>query len=483
VLLVALAVLTAMPPARLALAERASSDRAQLDRLAEVRERLERRRALQRDLQIRVDALAAEIEALRTRGERTAAQLQAERQQARVLEQRLDRIVPRFLARVAELNERRAQAAQVLAELASSSRSVRLAPTIRARMLALSPVMLTRLRSMEDGVASLRGPPDRTIERQAEIEDTMAELTSAHQRVQRERGQKRLQRQMAWGRLRELDVEVRLLGAEQARLTRRFARDDAAMMARAEAQTDQRPSPDLVATRGRSPVRGPSRESDSSARTGPVGGVADAWPRAAARVVAAAPGPGTATAASAPADGDGPRASLPSGPYTTALVAPGWPDIAEAAAGRGGSLDVVFAPDAAPSGTVPARAHQGRAGPPILTVPEGPYDRGLIAHGGPDLTIPAAPGQGVAAPVEGRVAFAGKFKSYGLLLILEHEGEYHTLLWGFARLDVRHGDQVQAGQIVGIMGARGDDPPVLHVERRRNGRPLDIAASSNGIQG
>ena len=89
----------------------------------------------------------------------------------------------------------------------------------------------------------------------------------------------------------------------------------------------------------------------------------------------------------------------------------------------------------------------------------------------------------MAAPVEGKVVFAGTFKSYGWLLILEHEREYHTLLWGFARLDVRRGDQVHVGQIVGIMDAQGDDPPVLHVERRRNGRPIDLAASSNGIQG
>jgi hypothetical protein len=97
--------------------------------------------------------------------------------------------------------------------------------------------------------------------------------------------------------------------------------------------------------------------------------------------------------------------------------------------------------------------------------------------------IAAAPGQGVAAPVDGRVVFAAPFKSYGLLLIIEHEREYHTLLWGFAWLDVSLGDHVQAGQVVGIVGARGGDPPVLHVERRRHGRPINLAASSSGIQG
>jgi septal ring factor EnvC (AmiA/AmiB activator) len=482
---VALAVLWATPSTGPALAERASSDRVQLDRLDELREHLERRRALQRSLQLRVDALATQIETLRARGERTTAQLQAERQQARALEQRLDHLVPRFFARVAELDERRAQAAQVLAELASKSRGLRLAPTIRARMLALSPVMLARLRHMEDGVTSLRGPRDRVIQRHVQVERSMAELTGARERLQRERAQKRLQRQIAADRLRELDQEVRLLGAEQARLSQRFLRDDAATVVRAEAEADPRPPHGPVVTRGGAAMLRASGHGDSSAPTASAGRVADARSRAAGRM-AAAPAPGTARVGTEPADGDGPSAPPSSGLYTTALAggpAPRWPGLAEAAVSARASLDVVFAPEPGPSVTRPAGARAGRGGPPILIVPDGPYDQGLIAHGGPDLTIPAAPGQEVAAPVEGRVAFAGNFKSYGLLLILEHEGEYHTVLWGFSRLDVRHGDQVQAGQIVGIMGARGDDPPVLHVERRRNGRPLDIAASSNGIQG
>jgi murein hydrolase activator len=109
--------------------------------------------------------------------------------------------------------------------------------------------------------------------------------------------------------------------------------------------------------------------------------------------------------------------------------------------------------------------------------------RSAIRGGHPEITIAAAPGQGVAAPVDGTIVFADRFKSYGLLLIIEHEREYHTLLWGFAWLDVSLGDYVQAGQVVGIMGARGDGPPVLHVERRRNGRPINLAARSSGIQG
>jgi hypothetical protein len=186
------------------------------------------------------------------------------------------------------------------------------------------------------------------------------------------------------------------------------------------------------------------------------------------------------------AERGGPGVLPPVEPYATVLrgeVAPSWLSASHDALNQAIPLQVVFTPDGGSLAQGAARVPGAAPEPPLLTVPARPDDPGLIAQVGPELTIPAARGQAVAAPVEGRVAFAGNFKSYGLLLILEHEGEYHTLLWGFARLDVRQGDQVQVGRIVGVMDARGDDPPVLHVERRRHGRPIHIAASSNRIQG
>jgi hypothetical protein len=210
----------------------------------------------------------------------------------------------------------------------------------------------------------------------------------------------------------------------------------------------------------------------------------------AARAVAELPGAGATVDAAELAVDAGWPTTPPAKAHPEALrsaIAPVWPSASDEAVddgvGRATALDVLFSPNGGLSGRNAGRARGARSTPPLLPMPDGLHDRALVARRGPELTIPAAPGQAVAAPVEGRVAFAGRFKSYGLLLILEHEGEYHTLLWGFARLDVHHGDQVEVGQIVGIMDAKGDDPPVLHVERRRNGRPVDIAASSNGIQG
>ena len=83
--------------------------------------------------------------------------------------------------------------------------------------------------------------------------------------------------------------------------------------------------------------------------------------------------------------------------------------------------------------------------------------------------------------------FAAPFKSYGLLLIIEHQREYHTLLWGFAKLAVGVGDRVRAGQIVGVMDVMRIVPPGLDVELRRNGRPVDplpwLAGSSSKVRG
>ena len=501
VILIGVAVVAGVLSAPAGPSELPPHDRLEMRRLAEVRERLERRRALQRHLQVQVDALTAEIEALRGQRDKTSAVLQAERERARVLEQRLDRLVPRLLARMAEVDQRRAQAAGALADLARKSRSLRLDPRIRARMLALSPLLLERLRVQEHGVGSPHAHPERMIARHAQIERSLRELASAQQRLQHERTQKRGLRQMASDRLRELEVDVRLLGEEQARLARLFLRDDAAMVARAEPHADPRTLPDLAGTR-RTPVPTASADKGSTDPGGRAARGADAWNHVAARMLAGPPGAGatvdaaelpgagaTVDAAELAVDAGWPTAS-PAKAHPEALrsaIPPVWPSASDAAVDDGVSratpLDVLFSPDGGLSGRNAGRARAARSTPPLLPVPDGTHDRALVARRGPELTIPAAPGQAVAAPVEGRVAFAGRFKSYGLLLILEHEGEYHTLLWGFARLDVHHGDQVAVGQIVGIMDAKGDDPPVLHVERRRNGRPVDIAASSNGIQG
>lgn len=89
------------------------------------------------------------------------------------------------------------------------------------------------------------------------------------------------------------------------------------------------------------------------------------------------------------------------------------------------------------------------------------------------ISIETGSGAQVIVPRDGTVVFAGAFKGYGQLLIIEHDGEYLSLLAGLARIDSTIGQQVSSGEPAGIMGKPGSGLPVLYVELRRKGRPIN----------
>lgn len=93
------------------------------------------------------------------------------------------------------------------------------------------------------------------------------------------------------------------------------------------------------------------------------------------------------------------------------------------------------------------------------------------------VTYATRPGAQIVAPHDGRVAFAGPFKGYGQILIIEHDGGYHTLLAGLERLDTSVGHWVLAGEPVGAMANstidKGGDTVELYLELRRKGQPID----------
>lgn len=95
---------------------------------------------------------------------------------------------------------------------------------------------------------------------------------------------------------------------------------------------------------------------------------------------------------------------------------------------------------------------------------------GLLDHG---VVILSRHVQPVRAPRSGVVSFAGPFKSYGLLLIVDHGDEYHSLLAGMSRLDVRRGNVVGAGEAVGVIAGSGSAPAGLYLELRHSGRPVN----------
>lgn len=88
------------------------------------------------------------------------------------------------------------------------------------------------------------------------------------------------------------------------------------------------------------------------------------------------------------------------------------------------------------------------------------------------IMIETRSGAQVIAPYDGRVAFAGTFRGYGQLLIIEHSEGYHTLLAGLGRIDSKVGQRLEGGEPVGVMG-QSEGKPTLYVELRRNGQPVN----------
>jgi septal ring factor EnvC (AmiA/AmiB activator) len=76
----------------------------------------------------------------------------------------------------------------------------------------------------------------------------------------------------------------------------------------------------------------------------------------------------------------------------------------------------------------------------------------------------------VVAPAEGRIAFAGPFREYGNIVIIEQKDRRTTLLAGLDRLDARVGERVVAGGPVGRMGNTNHS---LTIEVRENGEPVN----------
>jgi len=98
------------------------------------------------------------------------------------------------------------------------------------------------------------------------------------------------------------------------------------------------------------------------------------------------------------------------------------------------------------------------------------------------LSLAARPGAQVTAPCDGWVVYAGPFRNYGKLLILNAGGGYHVLLAGMERISVDVGQFVVTGEPVAEMGSRAQAAsavaaesrqPVLYVEFRKDGVPVD----------
>lgn len=84
-------------------------------------------------------------------------------------------------------------------------------------------------------------------------------------------------------------------------------------------------------------------------------------------------------------------------------------------------------------------------------------------------------GAQVAAPIDGRIDYAGQFRTYGQMLILRTSDGYHVILSGMGRIHVEPGDTVSAGEPIGQMPVRATPAPELYLELRKDGEPMNPA--------
>jgi septal ring factor EnvC (AmiA/AmiB activator) len=82
------------------------------------------------------------------------------------------------------------------------------------------------------------------------------------------------------------------------------------------------------------------------------------------------------------------------------------------------------------------------------------------------IDIDAGPGRRVTAVHEGKVAFAGELPNYGRVTIIDHGDHFYSLCAHLGELTRKVGEQVAAGDVIGVTDASG--APIYFEIRSRN---------------
>jgi murein DD-endopeptidase MepM/ murein hydrolase activator NlpD len=100
------------------------------------------------------------------------------------------------------------------------------------------------------------------------------------------------------------------------------------------------------------------------------------------------------------------------------------------------------------------------------------------AHKGIDICVPQ--GTPVMAATDGVVSFAGTESEYGRLIVIDHGHSFSTVYGHLAKIQIRAGEKVVKGQVIGTVGMSGNTTgPHLHFEVRLNNNPVNPARFMN----
>jgi murein DD-endopeptidase MepM/ murein hydrolase activator NlpD len=101
-----------------------------------------------------------------------------------------------------------------------------------------------------------------------------------------------------------------------------------------------------------------------------------------------------------------------------------------------------------------------------------PFGRGGDFHNGVDIKVPM--GSPVFASGAGRVTEAEYMTGYGLRIVISHDYGLETIYAHLKKADVKPGQQVKRGQLIGLSGNSGRTTGAhLHYEVRAGGTPVN----------
>lgn len=93
-------------------------------------------------------------------------------------------------------------------------------------------------------------------------------------------------------------------------------------------------------------------------------------------------------------------------------------------------------------------------------------------HPGVDIHAPI--GTPIRAAADGRIVQGGWNAGYGISVMIDHENGMHTLYGHMSRVELRVGQEVKRGQIIGLSGSTGHSTgPHVHYEVHVNGAPVN----------
>ena len=426
------------------------------DRLQEINKAIANEQKQEEANREKADALAKEVRELRGRMIVAARTTQKFETEVTRIEDRLRDLTHAEAEKTAKLAERSEQFARVLSALqriAQHPPEALIAQPLDAESLVRSAILLrTAVPEIEKRTAELRGEIADLEALRAKASAKRAELAAATSGMKKERaaldalvGKKRALKKRSDARSKKARRKIALLARQAKDLRDLMARLEIERKARERAERKKREEAERQA-RAEAEKRAQQEREARKAET-------EAQSRARAKAQAEAEAKAKAQA----------QAKAEAEPAQTIGI------------GKGGELVTITQA----RGKLPFPA----AGSVIIRYGQA-TEAGMTQKG---ISIKTRDGARVIAPYDGLVVFAGPFRGYGQILILEHGEGYHTLLAGLTRIDTVLGQWLAAGEPVGLMEKEDRDAPVLYVELRRNGQPINplpwLASQKDKVSG